>query len=420
MNKSFDEKISNTCSNEAHIIDEVPYVGQQNSIFCSFACQTMILKYYNSNIELNDFLFNSGIGYSLSYDTDYIKYFPIGGTFLSQWPSDRRFVGNLYGLDVESWIPTNLSYNIYDNWKEYWKKVKDNIKNNTPVTTGVDLIYLPLSRELISDNLWVNAKKFPNFAWNLMSTPHEIVLVGFDEVKKVVYYNDPVALALGKKEKGAYASVPLNDFARSTALAKTGSFTSKFLINIYKKNKLPFNDRTIFKKAHYRNIQKLKGDPEVYDKKWQKKPLGLEALNKLIKEFEIISDKKNSNLISRYRLDSFKNALVKRFYLFFVKKSNPIINKDNFLNFYDIISIEKEQIYNYLKNKPIDMNGVNKELELLEKEIKKWKEISEFFSSFYKELMECSKKRKNQKINDKLLANVFEIKNIENSIIKFF
>jgi len=200
VKKNFNKKVFNTFPKDGHIIENVPYVGQENNIFCSFACQTMIFKYHGRYIDLTDFVFNSGVGYSLAYSKDYINYFPISGTFLSQRPADRNFVSELYGLKFETWIPAYTSNSIDDRWCDYWEKIRNYIKNDIPVCTGVDLVSLPAIKELMHGALWVDTKKVPKFAWNFFNTPHEIVIVGYDETKKEIYYNDPVALALGKRE----------------------------------------------------------------------------------------------------------------------------------------------------------------------------------------------------------------------------
>ena len=417
INKNFNKKIFNTSSKEGHIIEKVPYVGQENSIFCSYACQTMIFKYYGLSLELDDFLFNSGVGYSLSYAKDYIKYFPMGGTFLSQWPTDRKFVADLYGLKFETWIPTDTSCSIYNTWNVYWKKVKDYLKNDVPVSTGVDLVYLPATRDLLGYNLWINTKKIPNFAWKLFPTAHEIVLVGFDEEKKEVYYNDPVALAMGKKEKGIYASAPIDVFARSVANAKIGNFNPKFIISTYKKNKSSLSDDIIFEESHNRNIQKLKGNLLSYDEQWQRYPLGIDVLNEIIKDFEIISYKENNDLLSTYRYQSFIDALHKKFFLFITKKSSPLNKNNPSLNCYDMISLEKKHTYDYIKNKNINLKGLDDEMVLFDQEFKKWATISKFYSGFYKEFILSTKKDRLNKINENLITNISHIIDIEKKII---
>ena len=414
------KKLFNSSSKEQHIIDDVPYVGQKNSIFCSYACQTMIFKYYNLNIDLDDLVFNSGIGYSLSYSKDYKNYFPIGGTLLSQWPLDRKFVAGLYGLEFETWFPTDLSCSIHEIWNVYWKKIKEYVKKDIPVSTGVDLVSLPAFRDLMNYNSWTNTKKIPNFAWKLISTAHEIVIVGFDEEKKLVYYNDPVALVLGKREEGIYASAPLDVFARAVANAKIGNFNPKFIINTYKKNKSPLSDEIIFKKSHDRNIQKLKGNPLSYDEKWRKYPLGIDALNAIIKDFEMMHKKKNNDLLASYKLGSFKNALMKKIPKFFMKKSSPLIIDDTFATFYEIISIEKKHAYKYIENKSINLKGLRDEIELLEQELEKWEAISKFYSRFYKEFILSTKNNKVKKINENLISNILEIINIEKRITEIY
>ena len=416
INNDDNKNLLNNSSKEGHIIDNVPYIGQDNSVFCSYACQTMIIKYYNRNINIDDFVFNSGIGYSLAYSKDYFNYFPTCGTFLSQWPLDRTFVADLYGLEFETWFPKNFHRSKSEIWNEYWQKIKAYIKNDIPVSTAVDLVSLPAFRDLMGYNLWVNTKKVPNFAWDLISTAHEIVVVGFDEEKNLVYYNDPVSLNLGNPENGIYATAPLDAFAKSVANAKIGKFFPNFIINTYKEKKSPLSDEIIFEKSHDRNIKKLKGNSLVYDEKWQKYPLGINALNEIIKDFEMIVEKKNKELLATYRLDSIRKAFMKKISSFFTKKSGPQYLIDSLVSIYDIISIEKKHAYDYLKNKSSSIESLNKEIDLFGKELKKWKIISKFYSNFYKEFMLSTKNNKVEKINENLTSNISDIIDIEKRI----
>ncbi len=422
MNKDKDDEknLLNKSSKEGHIIDNVPFVGQENSIFCSYACQTMIIKYYNRNVNLDDFVFNSGVSYSLGYAKDYFNYFPTCGTFLSQWPLDRNFVANLYGLEFETWFPTDLSNSTSEIWNTYWEKIKSYLKNDIPVSTSVDLVSLPAFRELINNQLWINAKKIPNFSWSLVSTAHEIVIVGFDEGKKLIYYNDPVSLNLGNVDNGIYASAPLDVFARSVANAKVGNFFPNFIINTYKEKKPASSDEIIFRKSHDRNIQKLRGNPLFYDEKWRKYPLGINALNEIIKNFENMNKEKNKELISTYKLDSVKKAFMKKISSIFTKKSGSQYLIDSFINIYDIFSTEKKHAYDYLKNKSINSKELQNEIDLFGKEMEKWQEISKFYSRFYKELVLPTKNNKIQKFNEKLVSNISDIIDIEKRIADIY
>ena len=412
------KNLLNNSSKEGHIIDDVPYVGQINSVFCSYACQTMIIKYYDRNINLEDFIFNSGIGFSLGYSKDYFDYIPTCGTFLSQWPLDRKFAADLYGFEFETFLPDNLSFSTYEIWNTYWKKIKKYVTNDIPVSTAVDLVSLPAFRELMDCNLWINIKKVPNFAWNLISTAHEIVIVGFDEEKKLVYYNDPVSQNLGNLKNGIYASTPIETFAKSVANAKVGNFFPNFIINAYIEKKPSLSDEIIFRKSYDRNIQKIRGNPLYYDEKWRKYPLGINALNALNKDFEIIFKKKNKDLLGIYRSDSFKRIFMKKFASFCIKKSSSRYLIDSLMSIYDIISIEKEWAYNYLKYRSDSIESLNKILFLLDKEKEKWKDISSFYSGFYKELMLLTKNKKVEEINENLISNILDIIDIEIKIVE--
>lgn len=407
----------NTSSREGHIIEDVPYVGQENSIFCSYACPTMIFKFLGRNLSLDDLVFSAGIGYSLSYSIDYYKYFPISGTFISQWPSDRSFVADLYGLEFITWFPTDLTTSIPKIWEIYWNKIKSYLKDDIPISTGVDVLSLPSARKLMDYNLWVNAKKVPEFAWRLISTAHEILIVGFDEEKKEIYYNDPVATVLGKSQEGSYASAPFETFAKAVLNTEGGKFNPKFIINTYSERKSALSKEIIFNKSRERNLEKIKGNPSAYDKKWRKYPFGINALNAIVKDFVLAFKEKNNDVLASYRRDSFKIAYMKKISQFFTKKNSPMGLNDSFTNLYDIVSLEKKLAYEYLINKNSKIEGLDEEIKLLHDELEKWNNISDFYSHFFKEFS-VSKNKNQLKINKNIISNILEIIEIEKNIIK--
>lgn len=413
------ESLFNDSSKEKHIIKDVPYVGQKNSIFCSYACQTMLFKYYYKKISFEDLIYNSGVGYSLCYAHDSLKYLPFSGTYLSQWPLDRKFVSSLYGLEYEVWRPTDLSNPSYEIFNVYWEKIKEYIKNDKPVSTAVDVLLLPQTIELINLNLWVNAKKIPKVIQRLISTTHEIVIVGFDEEKKVIYYNDPVASVLGDAKSGTYATASLYNFISAVMNIRGDFFNPRFIINTYKKVKNPISDEMIFKKSHERNIEKIKGNPLYYDEKWEKYPLGINALEAFIKNFKNTPEDKISELLSLYRTESFKNAVMKKIFVLLADKSNKKKCEDSFNDPFDIILIEKGYAYEYIRNKSKNYEGLNDEIELIGKELKLWKSLSDSYVKFYKNLTPSKKKTK-MMINNNFTRAFSEILEIEKNIGKSY
>ena len=384
-----DKKVSFTIPRkEGHIIDDVPYVSQEKSSFCSYACPTMIFKHFEVDIDLSDLLFNSGVGYSLVYSYPDAPYYLLGGTLLSQWRLDKEFVADLYGLKYESWYPKDTSSSLNDKWGQYWKKLKEYIKNDIPVSTSIDLSVLPSLRELIREYSWIDTIKVPDYFWNIVSTAHEIVIVGFDEEENLIYFNDPATSIIGEdnKQSGKYTSVPLDIFAKAVSRAKLGGFSPKFLINIYNKNKKSLSDDAIFKKSHERNIKRIKGNVLSYDHFWQKYPLGLNALSILKKDFEMVLDNKKPDLISFYRRDAFKINLIKKLCLFFIKRKDIPLFSDVFDNFYTVISTEKKYIVEYLKNKNSSVKSLESEIEYFREEINSWNQLSENYSIFYKQI----------------------------------
>jgi len=375
----------------------------------------MIFKYYFKNISYEDVIYSSGVGYSLCYADDILKYFPLSGTFLSQWPLDRRFVSSLYGLEYETWIPDDSSLSFFEIWDIYWKKIKEYITNYKPVTTAVDVLSLPSTRELMNNILWLNAEKIPNFLLKIISTAHEIVIVGFDEEKKLIYYNDPVAAVLGNSNKGTYATAPLDDFISAVLNTRIGQFNPKFILNTYKKVKSPLSNDIIFKKSHERNLKKIKGNPEYYDEKWKKYSLGSGALKSYIKNVENIVENRINDILPYYRTNTFKFAVMKKTCQFLTNKSNHSICNDSFTDPFQMIVIEKKYMYDYLRNKSKHYDGLENEISYFSQELELWKKLSNSYLRFYKEFT-FSKKKNKMMINKNFIKKFIDILEIENKI----
>ena len=73
ISKSLEDDISidniklenNILDKNFSIIENFPYVSQETNFYCTYACPTMIIKYFGINTSLYEVMFNSGVGYSL-------------------------------------------------------------------------------------------------------------------------------------------------------------------------------------------------------------------------------------------------------------------------------------------------------------------------------------------------------------------
>ena len=151
---SIDEfsEINNNGDN-SHFIEDFPYVSQETNFYCTYACPTMIIKYYGINASLKEVLFNSGVGYSLVYSHPNLKRFFLSCIASSNWENDRDFLAEIYGLSYQEKRFYKENNNENGNWEKYWSEIKKNIINDTPLITIVDPIYLKSIRDCIKEKL---------------------------------------------------------------------------------------------------------------------------------------------------------------------------------------------------------------------------------------------------------------------------
>ena len=200
-----------------YVIEKFPYVSQETNFYCTYACPTMVLKYYGFETNLYEVLFNSGVGYSLIYSHPKLKRFLLSCIATSNWDSDRKFLAKIYGLNYEGNRYYNNTFNEELIWNNYWNCIKKNIINNTPVLTIVDPIFLSSIRNCIKSKLNVSndfIDTIPDFLWNFFPCfmNHMIVIIGFNEYNNTICYNDPSAEVFGFTRYGQYSWMNLSDF----------------------------------------------------------------------------------------------------------------------------------------------------------------------------------------------------------------
>jgi hypothetical protein len=135
-------------------------------------------------------------------------------------------------------------------WEEYWIRVKQNISNDIPVITSVDLYTIPYLREKL------------NATDNQTHWAHAFVIVGFNETNGTICYNDAAAGIWNDDINGTYVYVSKELFRNAIENTTATKYLIETFINYSDSRPLPKEKR--FEKAHERNIQKMKGNLEVY------------------------------------------------------------------------------------------------------------------------------------------------------------
>jgi len=301
---SFDDLTADT--NDSHIIEGVPYVGQ-NKYSCAYASLTMIFRYYGHNVTLEDVLHNSGVGYSIAFSTFGIPGFienrgiPMAGTGIVQNPFNIKYLASLYGLKLKT-------MNLFDSiipaseeqkWDSYWLNTKKYIKENIPVQTSVDPCSLPF---------YIENYKIPK---EIDHAAHSVVIIGFNESNNTVCINDPGPFLFNDSKNGTYVFLSKNVFKN----AVKNTIASKYLLLTYEPDysKTVLTENEIFEICHKKNIEKMEGKIGSYigtSTGFTLPILGINALKKYKKNLEkpllrLLIIKKLSNINPRILNHSF-------------------------------------------------------------------------------------------------------------------
>jgi len=254
LSNTFEQKNTSTYETPAaHIIKDVPYVGQETSFFCAYACFTMLLNNFkNINTSMDDVLYYTGVGYSLIYPNFALECMPLGGTLLCQSIKDINFLTSLFGLSYELWVPDMNSSSDEKCWQDYQLRVKENVSNDIPVMTSVDPFKLSSFRKIVD---------LPNSLWDLMPpSGHGVVIVGYNNSNGTICYNDPAAALFGHSEYGTYAWMNLSEFKEAVNNTKG----TRYAIITFKKISEPLTKEEAFNVSYIRNIEKLRGNISLY------------------------------------------------------------------------------------------------------------------------------------------------------------
>lgn len=338
---------------DTYIIKDFPYVGQ-NRYSCAFASLTMIYQYFGKNITLDEFLHNSGVGYSAIYtnfkilDLANIKGIPLAGCTISQNPCNLKYLALLYGLKTNDISIKKIFKKQTEEelWEDYWTKIKNIIKKDIPIITSVDPLSLPFYIENVK-----NIQEGDHAG-------HAIVIIGFNESNNTVCYNDPGTYLFNKSDEGKYVYLS-KDIFRDAVRNTSGS---KYYISTLEPDpsKPVLSDQEIFNICHKLNIEKMQGKIGPY--------FGL-SLDIKLPFFGINAFK------------SFKKCLINP-----IRRIDLIKNIGNtnirLLNYtFYFFSLEKETISNYLikEHSPIYEN----EASLLSKESQYFKKLKDNLIELY-------------------------------------
>lgn len=398
---------------DKHIIESVPYVGQETNLYCAYACYTMLLNNFNEiNTTLQDIIFYSGIGYSMIYPSYFQQRMPLLGTLASQSEGDIEFLTSLFGVILQSWYPKNESMSVDQYWQEYWKRAKENISNNVPILTSVDPFKLSSFRKLID---------YPNFPWNYMpASGHGIVLVGYNQSNQTVCYHDPASALFNHAEYGTYAWMNLSDLNQAI-LTTTGS---KYTILSFKQVSEPLPKQEAFNRSHTRNLEKLRGNSSLYNKLLvnlsQGAGFGINGSKLMQKHFEKGIENRFKTIIiykKRGKL-GFSYKLIKNLAPIVIKLLNlpPDSAKKFTADSFQQIAIEKSWMANFLYNNSNLSDICEYEANLFENEAKHWNKLSSYYSVFKKKGIFLSSLRAFY-LMSKMSNTMDKIIEIENAII---
>jgi hypothetical protein len=303
MNKSDEKKSSPLEIPDSHIIENVPYVNQGDTMYCGMATPTMVFQYYGINTSLFEVVFNSGFGYSVGYKIMY-PCFCISDYFLAYQYAERQLLAEIYGLKFSYSDYYDPSVSDDMKWQRYWTSAKENISQNIPVIALVRM------------------DKLPYYVLN-QRLEHYILLVGYNETNNTVCIHDSIVTVYNTSmSSGAYLYIPIDclkngvKFLNYTYLIETFEDTSDE----------PLSKKDAFDLAHARNIQKMKGDADAYDKEFIQlgSPvhlLGVQAI-KFIKQSYNIRNKIRLTISDKIKGTDNRFFLANNYWAMFVSKYN--------------------------------------------------------------------------------------------------
>jgi len=258
-----------TETEDSYLIEDVPYVSQFPG-HCFWACLEMIYRFYGfTDLNQTELSVLQGQSYNLVYQpsTECIGHSPLNKplykyrvlytAFSNQGNEDIEFLADLLGFEVKNYNARNDGLTPIRSWNDYWTKVKQEISNNTPLITVVDMYVWPPQVELLNISLLTSI---------FIRGGHSVLIVGYNETNNTVCVHDPNPGDAGHSEKVTYYWVSLDVFKRAVRRAYWSvTAASNYDLYVPKKVSEPRSIDDIFRLCHERNIEKMKGNKSAYD-----------------------------------------------------------------------------------------------------------------------------------------------------------
>jgi len=368
---SFQNSIGEGNSN-SYVIKGVPYVGQEQLIYCEYASVETVLRYYGINATQTEILYFIGGAYSFGYKPKFTRTittplirppykFRFWANEITGGTDDYKLMANFFGLSFDYIYPkTVVNHNRC--WREYWKQVKNYVENDIPVITGLDPLAWSPYKELINLSLYV-----PKIFSYLLSATHIVVVVGFNETNKTVCVNDPGTGYFDKPERGTYRWVNLSEFREAVSRINWELKEDRYEMLIFKKISDPLPENITYSFVHKRNIEKMKGVKSAYDQHFINKDFskfGIDGLKALKNDFK-------SKFL--FRIPAFK--IFAKFYPLTYPFHDVLTEMRN--RFYWTY-FDKHSISQYLLNNSHETSYHKRDAILLELESRCWNNLSIF------------------------------------------
>ena len=380
---------NNFKTNESHVIQGVPIIGQDTRFYCTISSHTMILNYYGFNLTKYEVLYLMGGGFSLYYRPGrYLK--PFSSVGIAFRPSNYEYVASLLNIEFQPFfVDLTLSEDII--WDKIWNCIKENVSLNQPVLVNLD------SSILFAEH---NGIKIPANIWKFIPihADHAVTVVGYNESNQTICFNDPMYSILGDEKQGSYIWIDSDIFKASFSKFTQFSpfFSSTYRIKTYKKPvNINFDKEEIIEQVYQRNIQRLLGDYHYYISEIDypdsynitgNYSYGINA-SKDIKK--IFGDDLNNQIftISAYKLAGklgIKNTFFTIMEQFFQKYYDKDISLvfdlavPGYKNIYETIADEKLIISKVLSNYSYLSSKYQLSSELLKNESDQWFKIAEY------------------------------------------
>ena len=278
-----------------YLIENVPYAWQEELIYCEWASIEMALRYYGVNITQDEIMYIVGGGYSAAYQpkikaaiTPPIIKMPLKLKFwtgeIAGGTDDYEFLAQIYGLTFKNIYPKSI-INHNKIWDEYWSMVRNFIKNDTPVITGLDPLAWPIYMEII-DLSWTPPKIFAG--------THSVLIVGYNETDQTVCIHDPCVGYFNESniEEGMYHWEDIEVFRRAVSRIYWELKQAKYELLVFENtSNAPLPEKLVAQLVQEKNLKKMEGIESAYDNDFVNKnfkKFGINAIKKLKKDIENI------------------------------------------------------------------------------------------------------------------------------------